>query len=536
MIKRIIDGLDREDLIRKKYFFILFSILVLAISLFGLNGSLQNVDEVLYARVSRESLEEGSWLIQIKDGKQIFFKAPMVFWTAMLSFKLFGVSDFTARLPSAIANIVSSFIILFICIKTFNSYKTGIMAVLIYLCSLQVNASSHQICADLLVLMFLLLSLFFSLKGIKDNKLWFLLAGFFNGFAYLSKSVLGFAIPAALLIYIIIRRRGDLFVYLIMLVFISFIFSIPFYLYINIKLPTMFKENFLINYLLGIVYTKGSFSIFDVLFRLLYYLTLLLLFILPFSPGLLFVFFRKGEESKAKNILWNDLSSLISIYLLVLLIGFSLIRQKMAHYTLFMIPVLAIFLGESLKNIKNRKIYLFFASVSAITVIVFLVIYGKEGHRYPTYRDFVYGLIIIYALFSILNIIFFLRKIDAKIGVFSLVFIFFISYTIHTAITVPLDFNSDIKSFADVYKNSAPIVVISTREVNEGSKTRVTIWYMRKRSKQYKTFEHFLEASGEIEKGTYLIFYNGYSDELQRLYESFKILKTGKIWSIGVVR
>ncbi|GAI92869.1 unnamed protein product [marine sediment metagenome] len=135
-----------------------------------------------------------------------------------------------------------------------------------------------------------------------------------------------------------------------------------------------------------------------------------------------------------------------------------------------------------------------------------------------------------------MNIIFFFRRINAKLGVFSLVFIFFISFTVHTAITIPLDFNSDIKSFADVYEDSAPIVIISTREVDEGSKTRVTIWYMRKRSKQYKTFEHFLEASGEIEKGTYLIFYNGYTDELQKLYESFKILKTGKIWSIGVVR
>ncbi len=108
-------------------------------------------------------------------------------------------------------------------------------------------------------------------------------------------------------------------------------------------------------------------------------------------------------------------------------------------------------------------------------------------------------------------------------------------FTIHTAITVPLDFNSDIKSFADVYEGPAPIIVIGTKEVDEGSKTRVTIWYMRKRSKQYKTFEKFLTVSGGIEKGTYLIFYNGYTDRLRELYGSFKILKIGKIWSIGVV-
>lgn len=207
----------------------------------------------------------------------------------------------------------------------------------------------------------------------------------------------------------------------------------------------------------------------------------------------------------------------------------------MVHYTLFMVPVLAIFLGESLKNIKNRKIYLFFASVSVIVVIVLLILFSREGHRYPTFSDVFLGFIAIHALFTIINAVFFLKRVEGRVGVFSIVFIFFVMFTIHTAITVPLDFNSDIKSFADVYEEPAPIVVISTKEVDEGSKTRVTIWYMRKRSKQYKTFEKFLTVSGEIEKGTYLIFYNGYTDRLQELYGSFKILKIGKIWSIGVV-
>ncbi len=410
MIGKIIERLDRADINNKKYFYIIFSVLILVISLTGLNGSLQNVDEVLFARVARESLEEGSWLIQIKDGKQTFFKSPMVFWTAMLSFKLFGASDFAARLPSAIANIVSSFIILFICLKIFKSYKTGIMAVFIYLCSLQVNASSHQICTDLLALMFLLLCLFFSLKGIKDNKSWFLIAGILNGFVFLSKSALGFAIPAALFIYIIVHRRGDLFVHLIIFILFSFIFSLPYYLYIYIRIPEIFKENFLTHYLLGIVYTKGKHSIFDVLFRLMYYLILLLLFILPFSPGLLLIVFRKGEETTTKNILWNDLSKLILIYLFVLLIGFSMIRQKMVHYTLFMVPVLAIFLGESLKNIKNRTIYLFFALSSTIVVIVFLILFSREGHRYPAFTDVFLGLIAIYALFTIINAVFFFSR------------------------------------------------------------------------------------------------------------------------------
>ena len=205
MFRAIFNGLDSKSLKYNKLFFLLFFILILAYSLTGQNGSLQNVDEVLFARVARESLENNSWLIQIKDGKQNFFKAPMVFWSAMLSFRLFGVSDFTARLPSAIANIITSYIILLFCVKMFHSHKTGIIAVFIYLCSLQVYASSHQICTDLLALMFLLLSIFFSLKGIEDDKRWYLMAGFFNGMVYLSKSALGLVIPITLFFYILFK-------------------------------------------------------------------------------------------------------------------------------------------------------------------------------------------------------------------------------------------------------------------------------------------------------------------------------------------
>ena len=247
MFKIINEFIIKDNIVNKKYFYILFSILVLLISFTGLNGSLQNIDEMLFARISRGSLEHNSWLVQMEEGKQTFIKSPMVFWTAMISFKLFGISDFTAKIPSAIAAVITSFAILFICLKLFNSYKTGMMAVFIYLCSLQVYASSHQICTDSLFQMFLLLSLFFSIKGIKDNKLWFLLSGFLNGMVFLSKSALGFIIPSTILIYIIIQRRWNLLLYPIIVFLISLIFSAPYFLYLYIKIPE-FKELFLIDY------------------------------------------------------------------------------------------------------------------------------------------------------------------------------------------------------------------------------------------------------------------------------------------------
>jgi len=534
MFKIINEFIIKDNIVNKKYFYILFSILVLLISFTGLNGSLQNIDEMLFARISRGSLEHNSWLVQMEEGKQTFIKSPMVFWTAMISFKLFGISDFTAKIPSAIAAVITSFAILFICLKLFNSYKTGLMAVFIYLCSLQVYASSHQICTDSLFQMFLLLSLFFSIKGIKDNKLWFLLSGFLNGMVFLSKSALGFIIPSTILIYIIIQRRWNLLLYPIIVFLISLIFSAPYFLYLYIKIPE-FKELFLIDYLVNVTYQKGGHEFLDILKRVSYYIALLIVFILPFTPGLIFVFYRKGEEEQPKNIIWNEYTKILLIYFLVIIIGFSLIRQKMAHYTLPMIPILAMFLGKSLSNIKSRKAYLSLFIFALIVLTVFLILYSKEASRYPTYKDVVIGLVTIYTIFIIVNAILFIKKTDGKIGLFMVVFIFFITFTIHTAITVPLDFNSDIKSFASVYKLPAPIYVISTNKVNEGNKTRATIWYMRKRSIQYNNLDHFIKDAKKVEKGAYLIFYKDYTYKINEIYNNFKVLQSGKIWNIGVV-
>jgi 4-amino-4-deoxy-L-arabinose transferase-like glycosyltransferase len=538
-MKTDITGIIEGQFFRnKKIFYVVFSALVLLISLTGLNGSLQNVDETLFARVSRESLEENSWMIQIKDGEKLFFKSPMVFWTAMVSFKLFGVSDFTAKLPSAVANIISSFVILFICIKIFKSYKAGIIAVFIYLCSIQGYGSSHQIATDSLVQMFMLSSLFFCLKGADENKRWFLLAGFLNGMAFLSKSAFGFAIPATLLLYIIIQRRFDLITYFVILVFTGLVFSVPYYVYVYRKIPEIFVENFLYKYLLfNIIYGEGSLKPFQVLLKILFYLGVLCAFILPFTPGLFFIFYRGGEEKPLKKILWNELSRMLSIYFLVVIIGYSLIREQMSHYTFYMIPVAAVYLGESLRDLKNKKVYLGFALFAAMAITLFSVWYFTGGiHELPTYWDVAIGLLIIYVLFVMVNLVFYIKNVDSRIGVFFVTAIFFVLFTAVTIVTVPLDFNHDIKKFSKVYKEPAPLVVVGTKQVNEGSKTRVTIWYMRKRSGRFKTLDDFLKASDTIERGTYLIYYKEYTDELEGLYDSFTELQKGKIWNIGIVR
>ena len=57
-------------------------------------------DEGIYAEVAREMLH-GSWIIPHWNGHLWFEKPPLDFWLTALAYKLFGVSEFSARIVSA---------------------------------------------------------------------------------------------------------------------------------------------------------------------------------------------------------------------------------------------------------------------------------------------------------------------------------------------------------------------------------------------------------------------------------------------------
>ncbi|HTU41788.1 MAG TPA: glycosyltransferase family 39 protein [Candidatus Aquilonibacter sp.] len=64
---------------------------------FGLIGA----DEPRYAQVSREMLEHHDWITPTLGGQPWLEKPPLYYWQAILAYKIFGVSDWAARLPSA---------------------------------------------------------------------------------------------------------------------------------------------------------------------------------------------------------------------------------------------------------------------------------------------------------------------------------------------------------------------------------------------------------------------------------------------------
>jgi len=65
---------------------------------FGLIGA----DEPRYAQIAREMLEHRDWITPVLGGRPWLEKPPLYYWQAMLVDSIMGVSDVTARVPSAI--------------------------------------------------------------------------------------------------------------------------------------------------------------------------------------------------------------------------------------------------------------------------------------------------------------------------------------------------------------------------------------------------------------------------------------------------
>jgi 4-amino-4-deoxy-L-arabinose transferase-like glycosyltransferase len=65
---------------------------------FGLIGA----DEPRYAQVAREMLERHDWITPVLGGQPWLEKPPLYYWQAMIAYRVFDVSDWAARLPSAV--------------------------------------------------------------------------------------------------------------------------------------------------------------------------------------------------------------------------------------------------------------------------------------------------------------------------------------------------------------------------------------------------------------------------------------------------
>ena len=87
---------------KSNFVWIIFAILIVAIYFFGLSVPLLGPDEPRYTQIAREMFERGDFVTPQLGGFDWFEKPALLYWLQIFFFNLFGVSEFSARIGSAL--------------------------------------------------------------------------------------------------------------------------------------------------------------------------------------------------------------------------------------------------------------------------------------------------------------------------------------------------------------------------------------------------------------------------------------------------
>jgi 4-amino-4-deoxy-L-arabinose transferase-like glycosyltransferase len=158
------------------------------ILLFNLGANkLQSWDEAIYAQSAKEMIQTGDWLTPHWNQEKFLQKPPLTIWATAISFRIFGVNEFAARLFASLCGIVC--VLLTVAIgRMFLSETHALMAGLALVVTPHFNYYARQGSMDVPLTAFLLLSIYAYLKSTESER-WWLLVGTGLGLAGLTKGV-----------------------------------------------------------------------------------------------------------------------------------------------------------------------------------------------------------------------------------------------------------------------------------------------------------------------------------------------------------
>jgi 4-amino-4-deoxy-L-arabinose transferase-like glycosyltransferase len=172
-------------------------------------GDLHDGVEGQFAGGAREMLATQQWLLPTNDGVPQLQTPPLVYWLIILSYKIFGVTATAARLPIAIATIVS-IALTFLIGERLAGYWRGFAAGLIHLCFTGTFLLGRAVTPEPVFSAFIAGAIFCAIRGYQRRQFrraWF--AGFWlcAGFACLSKGLEGLFYLAGICVLLAIFFR-----------------------------------------------------------------------------------------------------------------------------------------------------------------------------------------------------------------------------------------------------------------------------------------------------------------------------------------
>ncbi len=427
---------DRKEKAANKIIWIFFA-LVVFIYFFAL-GSMPLVgpDEPRYAQVAREMFERNDWITPTLGGFNWFEKPALLYWLEIVSYKIFGVSEFAARFGAALCGLGTIFS-LWILGRTVGSPQSAVRSQLIEnqsaiedlqftfndfanwlflvaASTIGILVFSRGASFDIILTFPVTASLvgFFifdqaTKKTFTAYHLPLAVFYFFIGVALLAKGLVGIVFPFAIVGFYFVLRRKLPCKWFVFSIFWGTILSL---LVASLWYAPMFLRhgwNFFDEFFLQHQFQRYTSNKFQHPQPFWFFLLVLPLMTLPWLPFFLLsiwdFIFRKdvkpqselnkieNENSAARNSQFAALKTFAVAWLLVPLIFFSFSGSKLPGYILPALPAAIILTAQYVFRFtrKNRKRAFFLQALALATfvgVVIALQFFANNYAREDTVK------------------------------------------------------------------------------------------------------------------------------------------------------
>ena len=351
----------------KRVYIFLF-ILIIAFYLYGLGQlPLLGPDEPRYVQVAREMFLTGDLVTPRLGGHTWFEKPALLYWMIVAAFKVFGVSEWSARLGPAICGVLT---IVAVC-WVGREIDLGFQSLLVTATCLSLVIFSRAASFDVVITMTTTWSLaFFLLHELKTTRRGFLIGFYaFVGLSLLAKGLVGIVIPFGVVgLYYLLRRawpERSVLVSLLWGVPLALAASAIWYGPVIARHGWTFVDEFFVQHHFA-RYVSNKYHHPQPIY---FYPVIILMFTLPWT-----VFFIEALV-KARGWVWRgagkeDIVRIFALaWLLLPILFFSFSGSKLPGYILPSLPPAALLISDVLR--KRRPAVLI--SIACATVVLVLV-------------------------------------------------------------------------------------------------------------------------------------------------------------------
>jgi 4-amino-4-deoxy-L-arabinose transferase-like glycosyltransferase len=337
---------------------------------------LAGYDDAVYAHEGKEMVRTGDWWNIRFNGNLNFEYPPLFLWLEAGSFKLFGVNDAAAKFPSALLGFGTIVLVYFLTLELTGQRWLSLLAMLVLASTQFFLKNAAHAMTDVPFTFFFTLVIFFYLKGLKNN-VYLLLLGLPAGLALLTRSVIGFLAIAIIVLHLVVTKRRKVLWSPWFISGLALALAIPSIWYISqyrLHGAASFAAHF--RFVMDKIHAESGsarwLSIFNYPEALLKY----------YWPWLPFLIAGLWMEVRAWIKQKDEAASLLIVWVLLVLLPFSLVQTRYPRYIMPVFPAFSILAAISLDRlipVSRRRTFFALACASGVLAIILTFVFPPKA-------------------------------------------------------------------------------------------------------------------------------------------------------------